>query len=281
MTAREPWTCPTCSCVVSTPYCPICGETRLNAHDLTLRGFIGQVIEALSNIDARLIRSFRCLVTRPGDLTVAYLTGQRKPYILPFPLFLVANLAFFGVQSLTSANIFSTPLDGHLHGQMWSSVAQQLVTQRLAAVETSIDLYAPVFNQAVLMNAKSLIILMVLVFALLPPILFHRRDRPFVAHFVFSLHLYAFLLLLFCVALGVAEIDVWFGGVGLDSENVDHALSIVLLMTCALYLFAATRRVYSETGARGALKASVLALAVACIVLGYRFALLPITLYST
>jgi hypothetical protein len=113
MTAREPWTCPTCRCIVSKPYCPTCGETRLDLHDLTLRGFIGQVVEALSNIDARLIRSFRCLVTRPGDLTVAYLKGQRKPYILPLPIFLAANLAFFGVQSQTNANIFSTPLDGH------------------------------------------------------------------------------------------------------------------------------------------------------------------------
>ena len=41
---------------------------------------------------------------------------------------------------------------------------------------------------------------MVLSFALLAPMMFYRSRRPFVAHVVFSLHLYAFLLLLFCVA---------------------------------------------------------------------------------
>ena len=140
--SNEHWTCPTCKCVIST--CPVCGEHALNERDLTLRGFIDQVVEALINIDARLIHSFRCLVTRPGVLTVAYLEGQRKPYILPFPLFLVANLVFFGVQSLTNANIFSTPLDTHLHDQMWSTLAQRLVSQRLDALQTTLEVYAPV-----------------------------------------------------------------------------------------------------------------------------------------
>lgn len=279
--SNEHWTCPTCKYVVSTRYCPVCGEHALNARDLTLRGFIDQVVEALINIDARLIRSLRCLVTRPGVLTVAYLQGQRKPYILPFPLFLVTNLVFFGVQSLTSANIFSTPLDVHLHDQMWSEVAQRLVTHRLATLQTTLDLYAPVFNQAVLLNAKSLIILMVLSFALLAPMMFYRSRRPFVAHVVFSLHLYAFLLLLFCVALGISELDVVLGGAGLDSEGLDHALSLILLLACATYLYVATRMVYGDTGVIRVLKVMALTIAVACIVLGYRFMLLPITLYST
>lgn len=281
ITGHPPWTCPTCERVVSTPYCPGCGERALNARDHTLRGLIDHVVEVLSNVDARLVRSVRCLATRPGFLTVAYLQGRRKPYLLPFSLFVVANLVFFGVQSLTPANIFSTPLDKHLHDQIWSAIAQRLVSHRLATLETTLDLYAPVFNQAVLLNAKSLVILMVLFFAMLPPILFYRARHPFVAHIVFSLHLYAFLLLLFCVALGIAEIDILLGGAGLDSVGLDHALSIALLLACGTYLYVATRTVYGETGLSRSLKASALALAVAFIVLGYRFLLLPITLYST
>jgi hypothetical protein len=140
--AGDPWTCPSCKCHVSTLYCPLCGERALEAHDLTLRGLADQVIEALSNIDARLIRSFRCLIARPGILTLAYLRGERKSYLLPLPLFLVAILVFFGVQSLTSSNVFSTPLDGHLHNQMWSDIAQGLVTHRLVAGHTTLDLCA-------------------------------------------------------------------------------------------------------------------------------------------
>ena len=126
----EPWTCPTCNDAVSTSYCPACGECPLRAHDLSLRGLVNQVAQACINIDGPLIRSFRCLVTRPGLLTVAYLRGQRKPYTLPLQLFLVANVLFFAMQSLTGAKIFSTPLDAHLHSDIWGGLAQRLVQKR-------------------------------------------------------------------------------------------------------------------------------------------------------
>ena len=50
-------------------------------------------------------------------------------------------------------------------------------------------------DEMVARNAKSLIGVMVLPFAALPALLFRGRRLPAVAHLVFSLHLYAFLLL--------------------------------------------------------------------------------------
>jgi len=87
--------------------------------------------------------------------------------------------------------------------------------------------------------------------------------------------------LLFCIALVVVGADEMSGGNGLKSEIQDHALSISLLVASAVYLYIATGTVYAATGAIRALKVVTLALAVACTVLGYRFALLLITLYST
>lgn len=66
---------------------------------------------------------------------------------------------------------------------------------------------------------------MVVPFTLLLPILFYRARQPFVTHIVFSLHLYTFLLLLFCVSLAIATIDVLFGGAGLNSAAMDNILS--------------------------------------------------------
>lgn len=274
------WTCPSCKMVRTSPFCPGCGEDAPHPRDLTLHGFLDQVAASLSNVDTKLLRSFRCLVTRPGALTLAYLEGQRKPYVLPFPLFLLANLVFFATESFTSAHIFSTPLAVHLTDQFWSPVAQSLVAQHLREAGTTLDLYAPLFNQAVLLNAKSLIILMALAFVPLLPVLFYRAHRPFVGHVVFALHLYSFLLLTFCVALIVGEIDVWRGGLGLVAQGIDHTLSVVLLLVCGVYLYIAAGRVYGAHGISGALKAGVMAVAVACILLGYRFVLLPITLWG-
>jgi hypothetical protein len=277
----ERWTCPTCNSPVSTSYCPSCGEHPLRAYDLTFRGLLSQVAQACTNIDGPLIRSFRCLAARPGFLTMAYLQGLRKPYTLPLQLFLVANVLFFAMQSVTGAKIFSTPLDQHLHSDIWGGVAQQLVAHRLETRQTTLGLYAPVFNQAVAVNAKSLVVLMVLPFALLPATVFYRSRRPFVAHIVFSLHFYSFLLLLLCISLMAVGISLLFGGRGLDSETFDHVLSIAALVACATYLYIAAGTVYGARGVIRILKVLPLTLAVAVIFLGYRFVLLLITLYST
>jgi len=188
VTVTESWTCPTCNSTVSTPYCPTCGESPPSARDLTLRGLLAQPFHAFRSIDGRLIRSFRCLVTRPGVLTVAYVQGRRMPYRGPFQLFLIANVLLFAMQSLTNTNIVSSTLDTHLHNQDWRAVARRLVAHRLETKQTTLDLYAPVFNQAIVLYAKSLIILMVLPFAILLLILFYRNWQPFVAHVVFSLY---------------------------------------------------------------------------------------------
>jgi hypothetical protein len=98
---------------------------------------------------------------------------------------------------------------------------------------------------------------------------------------VFSLHLYAFLLLLFCVALAVSAIDVLFGGAGLASNRIDNILSGINLTACAIYLYVATGKVYGARGVMRIIKVATLTLAAALIVLGYRFVLLLITLYTT
>jgi hypothetical protein len=155
------------------------------------------------------------------------------------------------------------------------------VANRLQTLQTTLERYAPLFDQAVVLNAKSLVILMVLPFALLLPVMFHRDRRPFATHVAFSLHLYAFLLLLFCVALAVAAVDVLFGGAGLSSARMDNVLTIINLAACATYLYIAMGRVYGTHRALRLVKAVALALAVGCIVLGYRFVLFLITLYTT
>lgn len=281
VTAIKPWTCPSCSGTLSTPYCPTCGESPPRTRDLALRGLFRQLFHALTSIDGRLIRSFRCLLTHPGALTVAYVQGRRIKYLGPFQLLLIANVLFFAMQSLTSTNIASSTLDSHLHHQDWQGVAQRLVSHRLKTMGTTLDLYAPIFDRANVLHAKSFIILMVLPFALLLPILFYRNRQPFVAHAVFSLHFYAFLLLLFCVLLALATTDVWLGGAGLSSPRIDHALSFVNLIACAAYLYVATGAAYGARGALRVVKALTLALAVAGILLGYRFVLFLFTLYTT
>jgi hypothetical protein len=280
MTVTVPWTCPSCRAAVATPYCPECGERPLRARELTLRGLCEQAFEAFTSIDGRLLRSFRCLVSRPGLLTVAFLEGRRKPYIGPISLFLVANVLFFAIESLTGGTVFSTPLASHLHTQPWSPVAEVLVPRRLAAMGTTLELYTPKFDAAVALHARSLILLMALSFAILPRLVFRRGRHPFAAHAAFALHLYAYMLLLFCVATTLPAVNLLHGGERSTSELLDHAISIGLMAVCGAYLYFAIGRVYGGSRKARLVNAVGLTVAVAAIVLGYRFALLVITLYA-
>jgi hypothetical protein len=220
-------------------------------------------------------------VTRPGALTTAFVQGRRRSYVGPIQLFFLANVAFFAFQSLTPFHVLSSPLVSHLYGQDWSPLARRLVQQRLDELGTTVEAYAPLFDRAVLLHAKSLVILMVVPLALLLPLVFPRPRRPFVAHAVFALHAIAFLLLLFCAILALAGATVLTGGPGLESAPVDTVLSLLGLGACGAYLFLATGEFYGATGRARWLRTFGLAVAVAAIVLGYRFTLFLITLYTT
>jgi hypothetical protein len=241
---------------------------------------MGHAFAAVTDVDGRLLRSFRSLVTQPGLLTLAYLQGRRKPYLSPISLFLIANVLFFGTESLTGGTVFTTPLDSHLHTQPWSGFVRDLVTRRLDASHTTLAQYGPIFDQAVAVKARSLILLMALAFAPVVALVFRRSGRPLVAHAVFSIHAYTFLLVLLCVATTVPAIRSWLGSPGPPSDFLDHVLSISLVLACAAYAYVAAAAVYGVRGLARVLATSALAVAMAAIVLAYRFALLLITLQA-
>jgi len=240
-----------------------------------------QAVQAFTSLDARLWRTVGELLRRPGALTVLYHRGPRKPYIGPFALFLLTNLLFVAMELLPGSNIFSTPLDQHLHNQPWGPLAQDLVVHRLQAKQTTLAAYAPIFDQAVARNAQSLIILMVLPLTSLLPTLFREGRLPFAVHLAFSLHFHAFLLLFLTAALLIPAIDLWLGGAGLKSPLIDDGLAIGALLTSAVYLYLSAGRVYGGSGATRIFKAALLALVTGSVFLGYRFTLLLVTLYTT
>ena len=246
-----------------------------------MRGLLHQAFEAVSNIDSRLPRSFWRLVARPGELTAAFIAGRRRPYLGPVALFLVANVVFFAVESFTHGLVFTTPLDSHVNTQPWSGLAQSLVARQLDAQHVSLAAYAPRFDGAIALHARSLILLMVLAFTPLPALVFRRSGQPFGAHAVFSLHFYAFMLLLFSVATAIPAAGVPFGWQRSTSQPLDAVLSIVLLLACGAYLYRAIGTVYGGRRSWCLTSAAVLTCGAAAIVLAYRFALLLITLYTT
>jgi hypothetical protein len=275
------WTCPGCGRRRVSAYCPACGEEPLRPRDLKVDDLAGRIFQGFSSVDGRLMRSFRVLLTRPGALSTVYVAGRRRAYLGPLQLFFIANALFFAVQSLTHIDIFSSPLDSHLHHQDWSALARPLVAERLADTHRALAAFAPDFDRAARLNAKALIILMALALAPLLPLMFRRPRRPFGAHAVFALHAHSFILLLLCVSLLLAEAELAGGGAGLASARVDIALSLFNLAAIGTYLWFAARSFYGSRGLPLAVKSALLAVAVGAIALGYRFIIFLITLYTS
>ena len=71
--------------------------------------------------------------------------------------------------------MFSSPLESQLHQQFYKRLAGRLVAARLEALHTTEEEFARAFDHAVVVNAKSLIILMTPPLALRAALLFYPR----------------------------------------------------------------------------------------------------------
>ena len=280
--ASAAWTCPTRKVAVAKPFCSTCGEKHKHPREFTFAGLMAMVYSAFSPIDGKLLRSILHLVRYPGRLTRAYQHGQRMPYMGPFQLFLIVNVAFFAVQSAGAFTVFTQTLAVRLSERgLFTPLAKILTDAHLARIEKSFEAYAPVFDQAISVNAKSLIGLMVPPFALLLPLVFWGRGQPLAVNMVFSLHFYSFLLILLAVPVVAMEISILLGGPAVPTILADQAMSVALLLSCAVYLYVAIGPVFEARGAMRVFQAAILAIAVAAFFLAYRFLLMPITFHTT
>lgn len=282
-------TCVTCGQEIDSPFCASCGERRASDRTYSVWEFIkDHVIESVANLDGRAIRTFKALAIKPGELTREFMRGSRLPYLAPLQLFLLCNLAFFVWAAWSQQRIFDTQLVVHTGGQPYSVVAKRLVAARLAATHEDSTVYMARFDAVGAAQARSLVIAMVPMFAVVIGIATLRLRRPqvpVVQHVVFVLHFFAFWFLSFIVAQYLINyplnalltaLKVTPGEYGYDAE-----ISLALLTIVCIYLGLAMRRAYGLGRVRAVLTAPVLGLALFAVLQTYRGLLFFVTFYST
>ena len=77
------------------------------------------------------------------------------------------------------------------------------------------------------------------------------------------------------------EVIALLGGAAVPPLIIDQAMSLALLIACAVYLYLAVARVYATRGILRILQTLVLIAAVFEMFMVYRALLLPTTLYTT
>jgi hypothetical protein len=257
--------CANCGALLAGEFCAACGEHRLDARDLSLASFLRSTFHHLTSVDAKFITSVRYLITRPGFLTLEYIRGRRRRYLQPLDLFLLVNLFYFLAQSVVPNVIFTTPLSVQMYRTAHGRFARPLVMKKLNGLtppfadsvtrsRISSD-YAAKFNANTVTQAKSLVIIMVPILALFLALFYAGTGKPAVQHIVFSLHFYAWFLLMliaFTAALRIAFVisralmSVF--GVHLTPGllNSDALMSIPLILVFTAYIYFAMRTAYQD-----------------------------------
>ena len=231
-----------------------------------------------------MFRSFRLLFTCPGFLTAEYLRGCRKRYLHPFQVFLIANLIYFFIQPFSGWSGLKGWLGVQTHMMFYSGLASRLAAHRMAAKGLTEMQLNRAFDHMVDLQARSLVILLVPLFAMLLWLLEWRKRRYAGEHLAFSLHFTAFMLITVYVGIfgGSTVLVRLFADLGVrfrfSQQLVLGPLSF-LVVWC--YLFLALRRVYRDSKGAAFLKALVFVVAIDYIVDVYQFFLFLTALYSS
>ena len=284
-TTPEPWKCATCSATGSGMYCPDCGEKRPSPHDLSLHHFFTHALGEFFHFDSKIFRSFRLLFTRPGFLAAEYIRGCRKPYLHPFQVFFVANLIYFFLQPIIGWSGLRTWLYVQTHMMPYSGLASRMVDDRLLAKGTTLKEFTAAFDHVVDVQARTLVLVMVPLLALLQVEVQWRKRRFFGEHMVFALHFIAFWLIGMFVLLygGSVVVLIWLGhhGIHFPDTEVDAFLFPVTRAMQAIYLYLAFRAFYRDSVLAAALKAAGVAYLLIHIMQLYRFILFLTALWTS
>jgi uncharacterized protein DUF3667 len=278
---REREHCPSCGAEIGARFCGVCGEKRPSERVYSLKDFLHEAFEVVTNVERSFLRTLWTLVRRPGELTVAYMRGERVRYLRPLQLFFLVNVIFFFAAG-PGAYAYSTLLENHLHSP-YGEQARAVVLERLPKSGMTEPQYVVAFDQKTKVLARTLVIVMAPAFAIGVALLSLNRRRPAVQHLVFSIHFlgYVLLLTMAVVYLLLVLVRGWIaaGGAWVDG-TFNQLTGLGMAIGTVAFLFPAYRRAYGD-GKIGALVKAVVSFGLlVAILVGYRLLLFYITAYT-
>ena len=273
--------CVSCGAEVVSRFCPDCGEAA-GHHDYSLTHFGEELLEAFAHVDGRVVASFRSLVRWPGLLASSFLAGRRRSQMGPVQMFVVCNVIYFLVQPLTAFSTFTSTLGIQTGPRPWGGLARSMTEARMAARRVPIEEYARRFNEVAHLQGKSLVIVMVPLFAFGTWALYGRRRRFYAEHLVFAFYFFAALMLWMAFSTLVLTRPVRFAVAEHWSDGlIENVVSALISLPLVIYLFAAVRRAYAESFWHSVSKTLLLAGWLAAVLTVYRFILFFSTFYAT
>ena len=271
--------CPTCEQPAPDRFCSACGEQILVRPDYSFRGFLIETLNVFTNLESNIFRSFSLLITKPGLLTVEYFKGRRKLYLKPLQLFIFCNVIFFLVQAFTGFNALRTPLWVHLNRLPHSTLARRMVEGSLPNSGLTYKQYESRFNGAIETQAKTLVFLMIPMFALALKLIYLRKKEYFVKHLVFSTHFYSFYLLMVAGVYLLVRLIINLFSASSEYFN-DLGITAIVLSCSFVYLLLGVRRAYESSWLMSAVRSLGLIVVVMIAIQLFRAILFFTTFYT-
>ncbi len=207
-------------------YCAACGQRVFVEADRRFGHLLGEFFRAATDLDGRFWRSVGALLFQPGRIARDYIAGARARWMSPVSLFLIVNLLYFLVPTLTDLSLpLHNQIRGNVYrefapalcevretaglcgttGQLHSPLTEPLVQRRLqlerdraiAAGRTfSMERFTQRYDARSAEIGKLLVILHAPFMALALMLVAWKRRRYFAEHFIVALGMLSFLLLL-------------------------------------------------------------------------------------
>jgi hypothetical protein len=269
--------------VLTGPFCSQCGEKKLSPHDYSLRHLLEEVLDGLTHLDTRFLRTVKVLFTKPGELSNAYFHGGRSRYTKPLSLFIIINIVFFFIQPHTA-------LFGYKYPQ-YVSIPRYAAAVHAHLRETgeAESAYEGRFNENLQHQKKSILLFAVPVLALVMSLLFIGARRTYPEHLVFSVQVYAFFLAYLAVSTLLVLFPLMLGLMRIFPASVrqlrvlgsEFAIDSVLLAGLLVYLYLGLRRAYQTSRVRSAINAAILSGTVVLTIIAYHMVLFYLTFWTT
>lgn len=250
MTTTSPESiCTNCSHDAVDVYCARCGEKQPHHHDLTVGHFAHEVFHELVHLDSKLFRTLRELVSRPGELTVAYFGGRKARYIAPLRLFLTLfALQFLAYTAYKPVAIYS--VDGLAKFDVSGKFSKAL-DRAAAKKKIPVEQLRERLDHRWQKNMSLLNLVNLAGIALVLKALYLRHKRYLAEHLVFAAHFMCFVYLL---SLATFPLYLIFG---IGRSTFNFVLMFVSLAILCVYLYFALRRYYGQGGGKAAVKSVV------------------------
>ena len=192
----------------------------------TLREFAHEYLHHYVAAEGKLLPTVKMLLLKPGQLTIEYLEGRRRRYVMPLSLYVTVSFVFFLLLGWSTA---MTPppavvvLDGNRSvpaTQMFSTLAASESDPASKKLLTFLSdhlswIFQPgrlaAFTDHLLHRMPYTVFVLMPVFAAMCRLVYRKRHQNYGMHLLFTVHLHAFIFLVFllCLLPGVNGFAGW------------------------------------------------------------------------